>query len=87
MENGVYTLDTNLNEVNTSLNLINNDPNSVLYDDYGTGDSYMGEPAPAPAMGGPVPPMQDDLDDEDEDYADDDDFDDDYDDDDDFLDD
>ena len=88
LENGVYTLDTNLNEVNTSLNLINNDPNSVLYDDYGSGDdNYMDNPVGgAPAMGGPVPPMQDDIDD-DEDYGDDDDFDDDYDDDDDFLDD
>ena len=32
LEGGVLTLDTNLSEVQTSLNLISNDPNSVLYD-------------------------------------------------------
>ena len=33
LKNGVFTLDTNLNEVETSLSLISNDPNSVLYGD------------------------------------------------------
>ena len=40
LENGVFTLDTNLNEVETSLSLISNDPNSVLYGDMDDDDDH-----------------------------------------------
>ena len=77
LENGVYTLDTNLNEVEASLALINNDPISVVTSGAGNYDGYEPDeeeediPAPAEAA--------EDYDDDDDDY-------DDYDDDDDFLD-
>ena len=74
LENGLVTLDTNLNEVQTSINLIGNNPETAFaaesYDDsYDDEDTYG----------------SDSDDDYDYDY-DDDDYDDDYDDDDDFLD-
>ena len=74
LENGLVTLDTNLNEVQTSINLIGNNPETAFaaesYDDsYDDEDTYG----------------SDSDDDYDDDY-DDDDYDDDYDDDDDFLD-
>ncbi len=76
LENGVFTLDTNLNEVETSLSLISNDPNSVLYGDMDDDDDdYSAAPVQEELP-------EDDYDDDDDDY--DDDFDDD---DDDFLDD
>ena len=75
LENGLVTLDTNLNEVQTSINLIGNNPETAFaaesYDDsYDDEDTYG----------------SDSDDDYDDDYDDDDYDDDDYDDDDDFLD-
>ncbi len=75
LENGIVTLDTNLNEVQTSINLIGNNPETAFaaesYDDsYDDEDTYG----------------SDSDDDYDDDYDDDDYDDDDYDDDDDFLD-
>ena len=75
LENGIVTLDTNLNEVQTSINLIGNNPETAFaaesYDDsYDDEDTYG----------------SDNDDDYDDDYDDDDYDDDDYDDDDDFLD-
>ena len=75
LENGLVTLDTNLNEVQTSINLIGNNPETAFaaesYDDsYDDEDTYG----------------SDNDDDYDDDYDDDDYDDDDYDDDDDFLD-
>ena len=76
LENGVFTLDTNLNEVETSLSLISNDPNSVLYGDMDDDDEDYSAP------------VQEELPEDDYDDDDDDDYDDDFDDDDDdFLDD
>ena len=76
LENGLVTLDTNLNEVQTSINLISNNPETVFAEDYSSNnysdDSYNDA---------------DDDDYDDDDYDDDDYDDDDYDDDDDFLDD
>ena len=80
LENGVYTLDENLNEVDTSLNLINNDPNSMLYgdlddedEDYSGYDNYS-SPEPAPANEALAEDDYDDEDYDDDDYDDDDDF-------------
>ena len=75
LENGLVTLDTNLNEVQTSINLISNNPENVFAEDYSNGD-YDDEPYNG----------ADDDDYDDDDYDDDDYDDDDYDDDDDFLD-
>lgn len=76
LENGLVTLDTNLNEVQTSINLISNNPETAFSEDYSSSDysddSYDND-------------SDDDYDDDD--YDDDDYDDDDYDDDDDFLDD
>lgn len=89
LESGVLTLDTNLSEVQTSLNLISNDPNSVLYDsdfddDYGTDYGSDDYSAPVQTSSWGSLKKDDGYDDEDED---DDDYDDDFDDDDDdFLD-
>ena len=99
LENGVYTMDTNLNEVEASLALINNDPQSVIsgahdYDeDEYEEDEYEDEAVEAPAKKGGLKAFkkkveEDYEDDEYEDEYDDDDYDDDdFDDDDDFLDD
>ena len=75
LENGLVTLDTNLNEVQTSINLISNNPENLFAEDYSNGD-YDDEPYNG----------ADDDDYDDDDYDDDDYDDDDYDDDDDFLD-
>ena len=75
LENGLVTLDTNLNEVQTSINLISNNPENAFAEDYSNGD-YDDEPYNG----------ADDDDYDDDDYDDDDYDDDDYDDDDDFLD-
>ena len=89
LESGVLTLDTNLSEVQTSLNLISNDPNSVLYDsdfddDYGSDYGSDDYSAPVQTSSWGSLKKDDGYDDEDED---DDDYDDDFDDDDDdFLD-
>jgi vacuolar-type H+-ATPase subunit H len=91
LENGIYTMDTNLNEVETSLALINNDPKAVnaagaaSYDSYDSYDEYddvdkFDEPKAGPSASSSL----DDDDDYDDDYDDDDEYDDD---DDDFLDD
>ena len=91
LENGVYTLDANLNEVEASIALINNDPQSVIRDNNFEEEYEEEEEEPV------APPSRfdrfkskleeesydDDDEDDDEDY-DDDDYDDD---DDDFLDD
>ncbi|MBP3233782.1 MAG: hypothetical protein J6M65_05105, partial [Eubacterium sp.] len=53
LENGAYTMDTNLNEVEASLALINSDPSSVVnskVDNYDIDDDYDEDvPAAAPA--------------------------------------
>lgn len=93
LENGVYTLDSNLNEVEASIALINNDPQSVINDN-NFGDEYEDDEDDEPV----APPsrfdrfksklQEEDYDDDDEDDEDDEYEDDDYeDDDDDFLDD
>ena len=90
LEQGVFTLENNLSEVETSINLINGTPEAALYGDgyadngmgYEDDDMFgqMGQPAMTPAT--PAAGMDDDDDYDDDDYDDDD-----YDDDDDFLDD
>ena len=96
LENGVYTMDTNLDEVEASLALINNDPASVIsgaVDNYDEPEDYDDEeetPAPLPkksSISRLKAAVAGGDDEEDEEYDDDDYDDDDYDDDDDFLDD
>ena len=92
LENGVYTMDTNLNEVEASLALINNNPESVIRGDADDFDEeeFDDEPiAEIPVQEKPARrTIKNIVEDEDEEEYDDDDFDDDdYDDDDDFLDD
>ena len=69
LENGVYTLETNLNEVDASLRLISNNPMAAM-DQNGYADPNQGY-APGPA---PMQPVDDDddYDEDDEDYDDDD---------------
>ena len=88
LEGGGLTLDTNLSEVQTSLNLISNDPNSVLYDsdyddDYESDDYSDDYSAPVQTSSWGSLKKDDGYNDEDDDDDYDDDFDDD---DDDFLD-
>ncbi len=81
LENGVYTLDSNLNEVEASIALINNDPKSVVT----ANESYDDDEEEEDFEYAPKVDKRKKEEDEEEDYYDDDD--DDYDDDDDFLDD
>ena len=90
LESGIFTLDNNLSEVETSINLINGTPEAALYGDgyadsglnYQDTQSYPGQPSSQPGPMSSGSNMDDDDDYDDDDYDDDD-----YDDDDDFLDD
>ncbi len=81
LENGIVTLDTNLSEVQTSINLISNNPESAFTEDYSDdyGDGYDSDDSYKSALSYDDDDDDDDYDDDDDDYDDDDyDYDDDF---------